>query len=240
VTLAVMDSGIGMDAATRERIFEPFFTTKGPGKGTGLGLATVRAIVQQSGGEIRVESEPDRLTTFTVYLPSRGEQAREPIPEVVHASLRGSETILLVEDDESVRRLLRRSLERHGYAVIEAATPLEAIRESRRRAEGIDLLVTDLVLPRLGGGALAARLARERPGLATLFISGFPGEARPESGALAASPVLRKPFAPRELLRRVREELDRPSPAPPSSRPRARRAPRPASATRRSTPPHSS
>jgi len=208
VTLAVSDSGVGMDAATRARIFEPFFTTKERGKGTGLGLATVRSIVQQSGGSIRVESEPGRPTTFTITLPAGGEKAQEPIFEAVHVGLRGSETILLVEDEEAVRRLLRRSLERHGYAVIDAATPLEAIRESRRRSGAIDLLVADVVLPRRSGRELAARLERERTGLPTLLLSGLPGE----TGLPGGSALLRKPFAPREFLRRVREELDRARP----------------------------
>jgi signal transduction histidine kinase len=204
-TLAVSDTGVGIDPATRARIFEPFFTTKERGKGTGLGLATVRSIVQQSGGAIRVESEPGRPTTFTVYLPAGAEAAAAPALEAVHVGLRGSETILLVEDEEPVRRLLRRSLERHGYAVIAAASPLEAIRESRRRRGAIDLLVTDAVLPRLSGRDLAARLERDRPGLPALLISGRPGEAGRPGGAA----LLRKPFAPREFLRRVREELDR-------------------------------
>jgi CheY-like chemotaxis protein len=208
--LSVTDSGHGMDAATRAQIFEPFFTTKEVGKGTGLGLATVYGIVKQSGGFIEVESEPGRGASFKVYLP-RVEEA-VAVPEPARASggrLRGSETVLLVEDDESLRTLAREILTVQGYTVLEAAAPSAALRIHQSHQGRIDLLLTDVVMPEMNGRQLADRLKVARPDMAVLFMSGYTGEALGERGEVAefSGQLLQKPFTPDRLNRRVREVL---------------------------------
>ena len=209
--LAVSDTGSGMDEATKQRIFEPFFTTKEPGKGTGLGLSTVHGIVKQSGGDIRVYSEPGRGTTFTIYLPEATgsvSQRRETTAGAA-ASLHGTETILLVEDDEAVRLLARVSLERAGYRVIQAGHPKEALRVAGEYAGPIHLLVSDVIMPESEGTPLFERLAPSRPGLRVLYISGYADDAIVRHGLLTeGTPFLQKPFTPHGLARKVREVLD--------------------------------
>jgi two-component system, cell cycle sensor histidine kinase and response regulator CckA len=210
VTLAIRDTGHGMDAGVKARIFEPFFTTKEPGKGTGLGLATVFGIVKQSGGSIELDSEPGQGTTFTVYLP-RVDAAVDRMATVAAPALaRGSETILLVEDDDDVRALARETLEGHGYAVIPAAAPAEALRLAGRHAGPIHLLVTDVVMPQLSGRGLAEQLTPDRRDLRVLYISGYTDDAIVRHGVLEeGTAFLQKPFPPYTLLVKVREVLDR-------------------------------
>ena len=208
--LSVADTGCGMTAEVKARIFEPFFTTKGPGKGTGLGLATVYGIVRQSGGHIAVESEPGRGTEFRVYLPvARGDEASEPPPVVTPMPRRGRETVLVAEDESAVRALARRTLESSGYTVLEAADGEAAIGVAAAYRGTIDLLVTDVVMPRLGGRQLAEALTSRRPGLRVLFMSGYTDDGALLDGVRdAAVAFLPKPFAPVALVRKVREVLD--------------------------------
>jgi two-component system cell cycle sensor histidine kinase/response regulator CckA len=210
VMLAVSDTGVGMDRATQARIFEPFFTTKGRGKGTGLGLSTVFGIVQQSGGTIWVYSEPGRGTTFKIYFPRAGETAtRERASSVPPAvTMRGWETILLVEDDEQVRVVARDILRRSGYRVLEASNAGEAFLVCEREGE-IHLLLTDVVLPRTSGSEMADRLRSTRPTMKVLFMSGYTGEAVVRHGLLGSRlPFLQKPLTPESLVRFVRQVLD--------------------------------
>jgi two-component system cell cycle sensor histidine kinase/response regulator CckA len=209
VRISVRDTGCGMDAATLARIFEPFFTTKEPGKGTGLGLSTVFGIVEQSGGRIAVESEPGKGSTFRVYLPQVQQEAdAHPTAPPTSSALRGSETVLLVEDDEPVRRIMCQTLRKYGYRVVEASDGAEAIRTASGFAGGIDLLVTDVVMPRMGGRELAQRLTTERPRVRVLFVSGYPEKALACKGVLDASNTyMSKPVTPDAFVRRVREVL---------------------------------
>jgi len=203
VEIVVSDTGHGMNAATQARIFEPFFTTKELGKGTGLGLATVYGIVKQSGGYIWVYSEPARGTTFQIYLP----RVEEPL-EDLHArapaepGIRGTETLLLVEDEGSVRTLSRTILESRGYTVLEASGPREALETARRHEGPIHLVVTDVVMPEMSGWDLAAELSSLRPGVRVLYMSGYSDRAVAEG-----SVFLQKPFTPDVLGRKVREAL---------------------------------
>jgi two-component system, cell cycle sensor histidine kinase and response regulator CckA len=209
VVMAVSDTGIGMDRATRARIFEPFFTTKAPGKGTGLGLSTVFGIVQQSGGGIWVYSEPGQGTTFKLYLP-RVDGAVEPVrASVVPSALRGNETILLVEDEQQVRAVARRILERNGYHVLLPESIEEAIELADDYPRGIELLVTDVVMPRMSGAELATRLLRKRPQLKVLYVSGYTDAGIGAHGMLEdGAAFLQKPFTSDSLARKVRSVLD--------------------------------
>ena len=174
IVLAVSDTGRGMDEVTRERIFEPFFTTKEPGKGTGLGLSTVYGIVKQSGGSIWVYSEPDRGTTFKVYLPRHGAgRAAEAEPQAEPEVAPGIGTLLLVEDHEQVRTLVHMVLEKQGYTVLAAASGGEALAASVAHNGTIDLMITDLVMPGMDGKELAGRLRKLRPDVRVLYTSGY-------------------------------------------------------------------
>ena len=210
VQLAVSDTGIGMDAATRARIFEPFFTTKELGKGTGLGLSTVYGIVKQSGGHIEVYSETGMGSSFQVFLPCvEAPVAALPATAPSHAHPKGSETVLLVEDDPDVRELLGRTLERHGYHLLSAATGTEALECVRNQDQPIDLLITDAVLPGIPGPALAREAAMLRPGIPVLFVSGYTDDATLRLGMLNTNEAfLQKPFGSSLLLQKVRQMLD--------------------------------
>jgi two-component system cell cycle sensor histidine kinase/response regulator CckA len=213
VMLAVSDTGVGMDEATSQRVFEPFFTTKELGKGTGLGLATVHGIVKQSGGDIWVYSEPGHGSAFKIYLPVVTAVITTAV-KVVSAQetvRRGSETILLVEDDDAVRRLARLSLERAGYLIVEAGNPREALRVAELHAARIDLLLSDLIMPESDGEPLVDRLRRAHPELRVLYISGYADEAVVRHGVIVeGTPFLQKPFTPLALSGKVREVLDAP------------------------------
>ena len=205
ILLAVSDTGTGMDEATQARIFEPFFTTKEVGKGTGLGLSTVFGIVRQSGGHIWVYSEPGRGSTFKIYLPAAAAQTAQAAPDAEPVvDLRGSETVLLVEDEEQVRKLAHAILTRAGYTVIEAPNGGEALRMGVPR---VDLLLTDMVMPRVSGTTLAAQLAVQRPGLRVVFMSGYTDTSAGEQGLPPGAIFVQKPFTPEVLLRKVRQAL---------------------------------
>jgi two-component system cell cycle sensor histidine kinase/response regulator CckA len=209
IMLAVTDTGAGMDRETQARIFEPFFTTKEQGKGTGLGLSTVFGIVQQSGGSVWVYSEPGHGTTFKIYLPC----ALTPAPHVSTpsgpVSAAGTETVLLVEDDDQVRSLAKTVLERSGFRVIAASGCEEALRFEAAFKDTIQLLVTDVVMPLMSGRQLAEQLSRLRPGMKVLFMSGYTDDTVVHHGVLDAGiQFLQKPLTPEGLTRKVREVLD--------------------------------
>ncbi len=209
VALSVSDSGAGMDEATRARVFEPFFTTKPAGKGTGLGLSTVYGIVTQSGGTVRVQSAPGRGTTFRVYLPRCEPEEAAPEARPAAPARGGTETVLLVEDEDVVRDLARRALAASGYRVLAADGPEAALRLARDEPGPVDLLLTDVILPGSTGPALARRLLELRPAARVLFMSGYTGGQLEEDGVLpAGTAFVQKPFDPDGLLARVREVLD--------------------------------
>ena len=212
VMLAVSDTGHGMTPDVRARIFEPFFTTKGEGKGTGLGLATVYGIVKQSGGHIFVYSEPGAGSTFKVYLPRIEAEAEVEAPAALLAPARGSETILLVEDEVSLRELVRECLEDCGYTVLDARHGADALVRAAGHKGPIHLVVTDVVMPGIGGRDLVERLAAQHPGLRVLYMSGYTDDAVVHHGVLSEEmDFLQKPFTQEELARKVREVLDRPA-----------------------------
>jgi PAS domain S-box-containing protein len=209
VMLAVSDTGAGMDEATQARVFEPFFTTKEPGKGTGLGLSTVYGIVKQSGGSIWVYSEVGAGTAFKVYLP-RLDGVTEPAVQRARPARAegGSETILLVEDEEELREVARETLEVFGYVVLEAGNGADALRMAERHPGPIHLLLTDVVMPAMNGAELVRRLMPTRPEMAVLFVSGYTDDAIVHHGVLEpGTAFLEKPFSPDQLVRRVREVL---------------------------------
>ncbi len=214
VSLRVTDTGTGMDEATQARIFEPFFTTKEQGKGTGLGLATVYGIVMQSRGSIAVQSAPGQGTTFTFHFPQADGEVEAALP-VQATAARGTETILLVEDEYDVRTLLERSLREFGYTVLSAGRPSDALRLAEEHAGPLHLLVTDMVMPEMSGTALSQRLLELRPGLRVLLMSGYTEYTEGAGAALPAHRTfLQKPFATEALASAVRTLLDQPAPTP--------------------------
>jgi CheY-like chemotaxis protein len=210
VMLAVSDSGTGMDAQTKARIFEPFFTTKGVGKGTGLGLSTVFGIVKQSGGNIWVYSELGSGTSFKIYLPRVIEAVEQAEPAMAQtSSRRGSETVLLVEDEEAVRVLVRKVLEANGYTVLEASHGAAALVTIDVHKHPIDLLMTDVIMPEMSGRQLAARVSAQRPQMKVLYMSGYTDNAILHHGGLqSGANFLQKPFTPDTLVRKLRAILD--------------------------------
>jgi PAS domain S-box-containing protein len=210
VRLSVADTGCGMDEATKARLFEPFYTTKETGKGTGMGLAVVYGIVRRVGGDIEVESQPGQGSTFRIYLPRcRDQQSAPESPPDSAPVPKGRETVLLVEDEDAVRHLTQEILTQLGYTVLEAKDGPDALRLCKGHRGAIDLLVTDVVMPRMSGLRLADRLRPLRPQMKTLFMSGYPDAALSEHGVPAAEiSLLQKPFAAATLARKVRDVLD--------------------------------
>jgi CheY-like chemotaxis protein len=214
VLMAVSDTGVGMDAETQKRIFEPFFTTKEAGKGTGLGLSTVYGIVKQSGGNIWVYSVPGQGTTFKVYFPRVEPEAVESAEATPKAEARilHAETILLVEDEDALRALARRVLESRGYEVLEAGSGAQALEIFEKRGSDIKLLLTDVIMPKMGGRELAQKIVAQQPKIKVLFMSGYTDDAIVRHGMLeSGTAFVQKPFAPEALAFKVREVLDRPS-----------------------------
>jgi PAS domain S-box-containing protein len=209
VMLAVTDTGIGMTEAVKRHLFEPFFTTKEPGKGTGLGLAVIHGIVKQSDGAIEVYSEPGVGTSFKIYLPRVDEAASTVTSRpILGPAPRGTETVLLVEDEDAVRALTRFTLQRFGYTVLEASDGDEAIRVAEHHPEAIHLLVTDVVMPGMGGRVLADRLLSRYPGMKVLYLSGYTDDAVVRHGVLHEDvDFLQKPFSPNALAHHVRAVL---------------------------------
>ena len=207
VRLSVSDTGHGMDAATRARIFEPFFTTKPVGQGSGLGLATVFGIVRQSGGTVRVRSSPGEGTTFSIYLPQvPAEEMPGAVVRETSRGERGSGTVLVVEDEGQVREFTCRVLAAHGYQCVEANNGVDALDLVEERGEDIAAVVTDVVMPGLGGGALAKRLAELRPALPVLFTSAYTAEDVVRRGLISAdAPFLQKPFTPEALITKLQD-----------------------------------
>jgi signal transduction histidine kinase len=209
--LAVTDTGCGMDAKTCERIFEPFFTTKERGKGTGLGLSTVYGIVRQSGGEILVESKPDKGTAFRIFFP-RSEslsQAKAPSTAPVATRTTGCETILVVEDEPAVRDLAKQVLARAGYGVMTASNGIDALNVCQKHSEKIHLVLTDVVMPEMGGRVFAEQVVKTRPDIKILYMSGYTDDTIGNHGILdPGTHLIAKPFSLIDLKRKVREVLD--------------------------------
>lgn len=217
VRLSISDTGVGMDAEIMSKIFEPFFTTKDPGQGTGLGLATVYGIVKQMGGHITCYSEVGLGTRFSIYLPSvtgAAPAAAGAAPTDL-VGCRGTETVLLVEDDNEVRQLVKRALSTYGYNVLEASDGNDALRQTEAHGGPIHLLLTDVIMPKIGGADLAALIAPKHPGARVLYISGYTNDAIIRHGIMTANVnFLQKPFTPAGLAAKVRHVLDQ-APADP-------------------------
>jgi two-component system, cell cycle sensor histidine kinase and response regulator CckA len=209
ILLSVTDTGIGMDEVTQSHIFEPFYTTKPKDKGTGLGLSTVFGIVAQSGGNVSVESELGKGTTFKIYLPCEDGLAEIRPPKGGTSSIRGTETILLVEDEDQVRTVARGILKRHGYRVIEARSAGDALLLCQRHPDAIHLLLSDVVMPEMSGPELAKQVAAVRPNTKVLFMSGYTDDSVMRHGILNSDlAFLQKPLTPILLTTKVREVLD--------------------------------
>jgi CheY-like chemotaxis protein len=207
---------MGMTPDTLARIFEPFFTTKPPGQGTGLGLATVYGIVTQAGGHVDVYSEPGKGSVFKIYFPEIAPPSTEWIAPMERSAsnLHGTETILLAEDDDMIRQLTKRVLEKYGYRVLAARTGMEALAIASEAS--VDLLLTDVVMPELSGPELVERLASTHPQVRTIFMSGYTGGSMVRHGVLGSdAEYLQKPFTMEAVARRVREALDRRRPDQP-------------------------
>jgi CheY-like chemotaxis protein len=218
VMLAVSDSGIGMDRETQARIFEPFFTTKDKDKGTGLGLSTVYGIILQSRGIVSVYSEPGKGTSFKVYLPRVDGVLDQVRAQDAQGSLRGTERILLVEDEDQVRLVASTILKKQGYRILEARHAGEALLLCEEQSDEIHLLLTDVVMPRMSGPELAKRLAQLRPQMRVLCMSGYTDDSIVRHGVLQADiAYLQKPITPYTLARKVREVLDAPPELPPTT-----------------------
>ncbi|MEJ7566874.1 MAG: ATP-binding protein [Gaiellaceae bacterium] len=213
VVLTVSDTGAGIELAIQDRLFEPFFTTKDPGRGTGLGLSTVYGIVKQSGGYVFVDSAPGQGAIFRVYLPRISSPLTLPVPEQIRGGSRGSETVLLVDDSGVVRDVARAALEGSGYRVLEAADGQAALELCGEIEETIDLVLTDVVMPRMGGRELADRLRALLPGLRVIFTSGYIDDATLREDLVEGGTFLRKPFSVAELTSLVRSVLDAPAPS---------------------------
>jgi PAS domain S-box-containing protein len=210
VLLTVTDTGIGMDANTRRHIFEPFFTTKGPGKGTGLGLATVYGVAKQSGGGVTVESEPGKGSTFKIFLPQTQESAVAPSPdETIAKGSMGTGTILLAEDEEALLKLTAERLTECGYTVLPARDGIHALEIARSFNEPIHLLLTDIMMPRMGGLSLARSMSELRPGIRVVFMTGHAErESSYREAIRSGAESIQKPFSHEKLIRLVREMLD--------------------------------
>jgi PAS domain S-box-containing protein len=211
VMLVVSDTGDGMDPETLSHIFEPFFTTKAPGQGTGLGLSTVYGIVKQGGGHIWTYSEPDHGTTFRIYLPAAIEAGDGSLESDLRGRIetRGTETILVLEDEPALRKLVQTMLDQQGYTILEAATPEQALRLCDEHTGSIDLLVTDVVMPGMSGRQIAERAVQRRPTLKVLYMSGYTADAIAHHGVLESGVAfLQKPFSSEALLQKVREVLN--------------------------------
>jgi two-component system cell cycle sensor histidine kinase/response regulator CckA len=204
VMLAVSDTGVGMNSETRSRVFEPLFTTKAPGKGSGLGLATVYGAIKQAGGQVTVYSQTGCGTIFEIYLPRLLEAAEEPLKK---RSSKGSETILLVDDEEGVRKLIQAVLQSHGYDVLEASNGKAAVAVHEKNEHKIDLVLTDIVMPQMSGFELVRYLSERSPRLKILYMSGYRDHGNGANGLLGRA-FLHKPFTPEMLLLKVREVLD--------------------------------
>ena len=212
VLLAVSDTGVGMDPATQARAFEPFFTTKERGKGTGLGLSTVFGIVKQSGGDIGLYSEPGTGSTFRIYFPRVEGQVEGEAPDARPDLVGGNETVLLVEDDHQVRHVARGALAKAGYRVLEAPGPREALDIAERHPSGIDLLLTDVIMPGMNGRQVADQVLARRPSIRVLFMSGYTDDVILHHGVLAPGVAfIQKPLTPEALTRKVREVLNAPA-----------------------------
>jgi CheY-like chemotaxis protein len=210
VLLAVSDTGVGMDVETQQSVFEPFFTTKETGKGTGLGLATVYGIVKQSGGTIWVYSEAGYGTTFKIYLPRAGTPASAmAVRDLPEHMPQGTETMLLVEDEAMVREISRQVLEMCGYTVLEAQHGVEALSIFQEEKDKIDLMITDVIMPQMGGRELVERVKQTHPQLRVLFTSGYTDDAIVRHDVIdAGTYFIPKPFTPGALAHKVREVLD--------------------------------
>jgi CheY-like chemotaxis protein len=209
VRVTVSDTGHGIDDETMKKIFEPFFTTKPAGKGTGLGLATCYGIVKQAGGFIGAKSRPEKGSSFDVYIPSCDDGASAERTSDIVLSRSGNETVLIVEDQDQVRRATARALRDNGYRVLEASNGNEALLVFDQVGRKVDLLLTDVVMPSVSGRELANRMTALAPELKVLFMSGYVDDAVPRGGmSLIPAPLLSKPFTPIELTRKIREILD--------------------------------
>jgi two-component system cell cycle sensor histidine kinase/response regulator CckA len=208
VLLSVSDTGIGMNKKVQERIFEPFFTTKGIGEGTGLGLATVYGIVKQHNGYIYVYSEVGKGTTFKIYLPVSAEKKDEQLEKVQECMIGGEETILVVDDDPSIRSLIKDILQPLGYELFFADDGDEALKIIRKKGP-VDMVMTDVIMPNMNGRQLADIVLRDYPGVKIIFMSGYTDETITQQGVLTAGDILiQKPLSPAKLTKRLREILD--------------------------------